>query len=90
MKINVKEAKNGGVELRPDYLEKMRAKYNAIYTELYNGGAYNWADVEKGENMAKKGHPLAAVLMLARQDLFTSDRECAALAIMEKRGGFWR
>lgn len=89
MKINVKEAKSAGVELRPDYLEKMRKEYNALYAELYDGG-YNWGDVVDGENMAKNGHPLAAVLMLARQDLFTSDRECAALAIMERRGGFWR
>ena len=90
MKINVTDGKNTGVELRAEYMQKLRAEYNAIYTELYNGGAYSWGDVEKGESMAKKGHPLAAVLMLARQDIFTSDRECAALAIMERRGGFWR
>lgn len=90
MRINVQEAtKSTGLDLCPEYLEKLRKEYGAIYTELYNGGAYDWADVEKGESMAKNGHPLAAVLILARRDIFSSDRECAALAIMDRRGGFW-
>lgn len=66
--------------------KKFLSLFVAIYDCFYNDWSDNEAEyialVEQGDKMlnTKALRPFLKALMTERQDLFTSDRECAALA----------
>lgn len=73
-------------ELSRDYIEELARDFNAIYDTFYKNG-YNSELVTIGDKMLKAVHPAATLLIIARHDIITSDREAATLAkLAQKRG----
>ena len=73
------------VEIKRDYLEKLARDFNAIYDDLYKNGGDSSELVALGDKIIKSGHPITTMLLWARNDFISSDRESAALAILCKK-----
>ena len=76
------------VELKKDYLTELARDFNKIYDQFYEEGGDTGELVELGDKMLKNNHPAATMLIFARHDIITSDREAATLAELAKRRGW--
>ena len=86
------EARNSG-DKSDKVLKLILSKFNEFYDELYDAEGYvEWRDEMLDlfdDYIIKECNPLIGALVNARHDVFSSDRECAAIAKTLVHFGLW-